>query len=123
MATKKQAPAGGVPAEFQSANFQAEFWKPETEGEQIRGYYQGARILPARPGYKEQDCWDVALDGTGEMQILTGAALKRQFERVPEGAEVIVIYHGRKQMKGGKAPMKDFTVHCKGELLPIKKND
>ena len=123
MADKKKGPksGNGVPEGFVSANVPVEFWKPENAGESVRGHYQGHRVLPAKGSYKEQDAFDIA-DENGELIVLTGASLLRQFERVNEGDEVIVIFHGRKAMKDGKAPMKDFSVNVRGELREFRRN-
>ena len=121
MATKKKD-VSTVPPGFTSANVPVEFWKPENAGETLRGWYQGSRVLPAKGQYKEQLVYDVA-DENGELFVLTGASLPRQFERINEGDEVFIVFQGRKAMTGGKAPMKEFTVHVKGELRSFKKND
>ena len=109
-------------AGFTSANVKANFWKPENPGDEIEGHYQGSRLMPKRGQYAEQTVFDIA-DDSGELIIVSGASLPRQFDRVPEGAKVIVIYHGRIPMDKGKAPMKNFEVLVEGELLPLKKND
>jgi hypothetical protein len=122
MATKAAKTKGKAEEGFVSANVKVEFWKPTEEGQRVRGWYQGMRVLPAKRGYKEQTVFDVA-DENGELIVLTGASLPRQFERVNEGDEVIVTFEGRVAMSDGKAPMKDFTVLVKGELRPFKKNE
>jgi len=119
---KKEKASMTVPAGFTSANVPVEFWKPEENGDFLRGWYQGARLLPAKGQFKEQVVYDIA-DENGELFVVTGASLHRQFERINEGDEVIVTFNGRKEMKGGKAPMKDYTVLVKGELRSFKKND
>ena len=120
MATRKKSST--VPAGYVSANVQAEFWKPENAGDTISGHYQGSELRDARDNFKEQLVFVIA-DENGELHILTGASLTRQFERVNEGDHVIVEYHGRKAMKNGKAAMKDYTVNVKGEIKPFKRND
>lgn len=117
MARKKEA----VPAGFQSANVPMNFWKPENDGESLRGFYQGSRILPGKENRKEQTVFDIA-DDNGELWSVSGASLIRQFQRIDEGQEVIIVYAGRKALSGGRQPMKDFTVYAKG-LKPFLREE
>jgi len=122
MGTRGKKQTEEVPDDFVSANVPVEFWKPTTPGEKIRGHFQGSRILPAKGKYKEQLVFDIA-DENGELRVLTGASLVRQFDRIEDGQEVIVVFHGRKELSGGRAPMKDFSVYGKGSLAAVKKID
>jgi hypothetical protein len=121
MATKQKAKSG-VPEGFNSANVRAEFWKPETAGDSISGWYQGCELRKARDNYPEQMVYEIA-DENGELHLLSGAALKSQFERVNEGDPVVCVFHGRVKSKPGRADMKDIEVFVKGDLKPFKRND
>lgn len=116
MAQKKVA----LPKGFTSIGGFGESWKPEKKGATLQGTMIGKRVqmVDRKRGNKTvKEPWNIytirSADG-GEMQVGESAGL-RALASVKKGAEVFIRFDGKRVIKRGQQPMREYTVAVKGK--------
>jgi len=69
-------------------------WKPEKEGESVRGFYQDKTEF--NNSQYDSACYLIGYDGGLCCAVNSSAVLERAFDRIPLGAFVQITYEGKK---------------------------
>lgn len=86
-------------------------WKPESEGEEIEGFYKGYDEVPSgRNDNKYFRSYRILPEGSEEMRSVSGAMLKNAIERIPTGTYIWITYLGETETKNGTA--KNYKVEA-----------
>lgn len=107
-----------LPKGFTSIGGFGESWKPTKKGEILQGKLAGVRVqmVDRKRGKKTvKEPWNIytirTSDG-GEMQVGESAGL-RALSRVKKGQEVYIRFDGKRVIKKGQQPMREYTIAVK----------
>ena len=81
-------------------------WKPETEGESVRGFYQDKTEFSASK--YDSSVYLIGYDGGLCCAVNSSAVLERAFDRIPIGAFVQITFEGFKN--GSKYQYRSYDV-------------
>lgn len=112
---KSVKPASKLPAGFKAISGGGDSWKPEKKGASINGVMGTVKVVHM-PKKGKQPARDVNVHTIktkeGDIQVWQSAGLKA-LEKVKKGKPVYVEFTGKRVIKKGQAPMREYVVATK----------
>jgi hypothetical protein len=89
-------------------------WQP-AQGDTLHGYFIGTKKRKShakgKDGKTEFTSYEIAQKDTGECFAISGSALEQRFAEIKIGAEVFLIYNGKRKSDKGRL-YHDFDVYA-----------